>query len=269
MTIATLFADTMATMTATQIAAAASRAAGILLPIGVIEAHGPHLPTGTDAFLATQISQMTRRYATREFLVAPPFYWGINSILRDFTGSFRIRPETARLLLTDVITSLRDTSFAEILLISHHGDLQHNQMILDVVQTLQSAGHPGVRWLYAPAFPKMIERLGMTGDEPVWVKWQPPDLDQFRLTGILGVHADEFETAGMVRYFPDTVDFEALKDLPPTHLDADDLADWRSGGEAARRLTPAGYFGAPNPVDPDLWRYFDLTARAMAAAISV
>ena len=40
------------------------------------------------------------------------------------------------------------------------------------------------------------------------------------------------------------------------------------GGEAARRLTPDGYFGAPNPIDPELWRHFDETARNMAAALS-
>ena len=47
----------------------------------------------------------------------------------------------------------------------------------------------------------------------------------------------------------------------------DDLAEWRKGGDAARRLTPDGYFGAPNPIDPNLWRHYDETARIMAEAI--
>ena len=264
----TLFAGTMAAMTASQVAAAAGRGAGVLLPIGVIEAHGPHLPTGTDAYLATQLCHLTRRYAARELLVAPPHFWGVNGILGGFAGSFDIRPETARLLLTDIIGSLLDNGFQDILLVSHHGDMAHNQVVLAVVRALQDAGHAGVRWLYAPARWRMIERLGLTGAESVWVPWSPtPALDRFKLTGILGVHADEYETAGMVRYFPDLVDYDALRDLPPTRLDTDDLAAWRTGGEAAQRLTPDGYFGAPNPVDPDLWRYFDETARIMAAAL--
>jgi creatinine amidohydrolase len=116
----------------------------------------------------------------------------------------------------------------------------------------------------------MVQRLGMTGSEPVWVPWTPPqELERFRVTGTLGVHADEFETAGIVRYFPETVDFDALRDLPPTKLDADGLAEWRTGGEAARRLTPDGYFGAPNPVDPDLWRFYDETARSMARSVDL
>jgi creatinine amidohydrolase len=267
-----IFSDTMATMTATQLAQAAARKSGVLLPMGVIEAHGPHLPTGTDVLLATQLCQLTRRYAAeagREFIVAPPYYWGINSILGEFAGSFNIRPETAKLLLTDVIDSLLANGFSDILLVSHHGDFRHNVMILEVLREMHAHGRAGVRWLYTPARPKMIARLGITRTEPFWVPWTAgPELERFKVTGILGVHADEYETAGMVRYFPDTVDYDALRDLPPTQLDAADLAAWRTGAEAARRLTPDGYFGAPNPVDPDLWRSFDETARIMAAAIS-
>jgi creatinine amidohydrolase len=72
----------------------------------------------------------------------------------------------------------------------------------------------------------------------------------------------------MVRYFPETVDYAALRSLPPTPLTEQDLPEWRKGGESARRLTPGGYFGAPNPIDPDLWRHYDETAKIMAAAIA-
>ena len=44
----------------------------------------------------------------------------------------------------------------------------------------------------------------------LWVRWEhTPELEAFKLTGDLGVHADEYETAAMVRYFPDTVDYDA------------------------------------------------------------
>lgn len=270
MSVGALFTGTMAEMTATQIGDAARRGAGVLLPIGVIEAHGPHLPTGTDAFIATQLCRLTRAYAApKELLIAPPYYWGINSVLGEFTGSFNIRPETAKLLLADVIGSLLANGFGDILLVSHHGDFAHNVMIREVLEAMHAGGNTGVRWLYAASRWKMIERLGMSGDEPIWVRWDfTPELERFRVTGIFGVHADEYETAAMVRYFPDTVDYEALRDLPPTELTTDDLREWRKGGEAARRLTPDGYFGAPNPVDPELWRHFDETARIMADALT-
>lgn len=267
-----LLRDTMAEMTAPAVAAAAGRDAAVLLPIGVIEAHGPHLPIGTDAYIALQLCRLTQHYAAaqgRETLIAPPYYWGINGVLGEFAGSFRIRAETAAALLTDVIDSLIANAFNDVLIVSHHGDRAHNDMILDVLQKAHIRGLTGVRWLYAPTRWKMIERLGQTGQEPVWVRWEPDaTLGAFRLTGVFGVHADEYETTAMVRYFPETVDFAALRGLLPTALTADDLAEWRQGGEAARRLTPDGYFGAPNPVDPDLWRFYDETARIMAGAIT-
>jgi creatinine amidohydrolase len=272
MPISALFTETMADMTSVQIEAAAKRGEGILLPIGVMETHGPHLPTGTDAYIATQICRLTKRYAAelgKHLLIAPPYYWGITGVLGDFAGSFNIRPETAKLLLNDVIDSLLANGFSEVLLVSHHGDFHHNVMIREVLEQLHARGAVGVRWLYAAARWRLIKRLGLMGNEPYWVPWDfKPELERFQVTGSLGVHADEYETAAMVRYFPETVDFDALQDLPPTQLTLDDLQSWREGGNAPRRLTPAGYFGAPNPVDPNLWRHFDETARIMAAAVA-
>jgi creatinine amidohydrolase len=266
-----LLSHTMAEMTATAVEAAARRGAAVLLPVGVMEAHGPHLPIGTDAYIALQLCRLTQKYAAgrKETLIAPPYFWGINAVLSEFTGSFRIRPETAAALLTDIIDSLAGDGFREVLVVSHHGDRAHNDMILDVLQKAHLRGQTGARWLYAPTRWKMIERLGQTGKEPVWVQWDhEAALDAFKVTGLLGVHADEYETTAMVRYYPETVDFEALRDLEPTRLTLEDLQVWRGGGEAARRLTPDGYFGAPNPVDPDLWRFYDETARIMADAIA-
>jgi creatinine amidohydrolase len=267
-----LFADTIAEMTAPMVAAAARRGAGVLLPIGVMEAHGPHLPTGTDTYIALTLCRLTRRYAAAQgvdLVIAPPYFWGINQVLSAFAGSFRTRPETAAALLQDIIESFLAFGFAEVHLVSHHGDLAHNQMILGVIEMFHDRGHDRVRWLYAPQRWQMFQRLGHTGAEPVWVPWDPPaELARLKTTGILGVHADEYETAAMVRYWPDLVDFDVLQGLEPTRLDRDDLQRWRKGGEEARAVTPDAYFGAPRPIDPDLWRHYDYEARAMAAGIA-
>lgn len=272
MAISALLTETMADMTAVEIEAAVMRGAGVLLPIGVMETHGPHLPTGTDAFIATQLCRLTRTYAAnlgKELVIAPPYYWGITGVLANYAGSFNVRPETAKALLNDVINSLLANRFTEILLVSHHGDFHHNVMVREVLEAKHTQGKSGVRWLYAAARWRLIKRLGLTGTEPYWVPWDfKPELERFQVTGILGIHADEYETAAMVRYFPETVDFDALQNLEPTQLTLEDLEAWRQGGDAPRRLTPDGYFGAPNPVDPNLWRHFDETARIMAVAVA-
>lgn len=272
MTSDSLLAGTMAEMTAPAIVEAVQRGAGVLLPIGVMENHGPHLPIGTDAYLAGALCRLTRRYAAakgRELLIAPPFYWGINHVLSALPFSFRVRPEIAAGLLRDVLDTLVDNGFKDVLLVSHHGDFEHNRMVLAAIEEQQARGRMGVRWLYAPVRWKMFARLGMTGEEPVWVPWQPPaEIDELKTTGMLAIHADEHETAGMVRFHPELVDFDKLRHLPPTDLTLQDLERWRRGGAEAAAVTPDGYFGAPNPIDPELWRHFDLIARAMADAVA-
>jgi creatinine amidohydrolase len=128
--------------------------------------------------------------------------------------------------------------FREVLIVSHHGDRAHNEMVRDVLTSLHAQGRTNARWLYTPFRWRMFERIGQTGREPIWVRWEhTPELEAFKLTGVLGVHADEYETAAMVRYFPDTVDYDALDAAPPTRLTPSDLQRWRAGGESAPPYT--------------------------------
>ncbi len=99
----------MAEMTATAIAAAAERGAIALLPIGVIECHGPHLPVGTDAFIALELARLTRRYAAgmgREGIIAPPYYWGHQRHSRRLPRQFPHSPRDGGGIARDVIKSL-------------------------------------------------------------------------------------------------------------------------------------------------------------------
>ena len=43
-------------LTGPEIAAALARSPRVILPMGSVEQHGPHLPTGTDFFAATAIA---------------------------------------------------------------------------------------------------------------------------------------------------------------------------------------------------------------------
>jgi creatinine amidohydrolase len=69
--------------------------------------------------------------------------------------------------------------------------------------------------------------------------------------------------------FPGTVRAEVIPTLRPTNLVAEDLEEWRKGGDHAKRKTPLGYLGDPAVADPRRGREaFDRDARAMAEAIA-
>ncbi|MCF3141771.1 creatininase family protein [Streptomyces platensis] len=252
-------------LTYPEVEAAADRGACVLLPTGVIEQHGPHLPLGTDAYGAYQLSRLVKSELAQhavEALIAPPVYWGINQVSAAFPGTFRVRSETAVALHTDILDSLATDGFRRIFVINHQGDIAHNRMLLRAVRNQHAKGNTGVV-LLEPDF--IADRLGDEAPAPALASFaMQPLYEDLEMTGELGVHAEEIEGALMMRWFPEIVNYDVMAQLKPTGLDAEDLAEWRKGGEHARRVTPQGYFGAPRPRDPFLWRFHQRMAGAMA-----
>ena len=104
-----IFHGTMADLPYPAVEAAAAAGAGVLVPSGVIEQHGPHLPLGTDAYAAYLLCRrLAEELAARgrQVLIAPPLFWGVNHVSASFAGTFRTRPETAAALHDDVLDSL-------------------------------------------------------------------------------------------------------------------------------------------------------------------
>ena len=75
-----------------------------LLPMGAVEAHGPHLPLGTDNLLAERLA---RRVAERTgALQLPVLPYGQVWSLRRFPGSLHVSNETLIRLIVDIGRSL-------------------------------------------------------------------------------------------------------------------------------------------------------------------
>ena len=263
-----IFADTIVDMTYPEVEAAAKRGAVALLPMGVVEEHGPHLPAGVDVYGSYTLARLLRQELAAqgvEAVVAPPFYWGINGVTAGWPATFRVRTEVAAGLLTDMINTLVEDGFENVFLVNHQGDAAHARMVLQVLGDQHEAGHTGVSWVEDEP---TMKRHGGSADEPHWTMYSlPTEASALKTSGKLGVHAHEVETAMMVRWFPELVNYEALRGLEPTDLTPDDLTEWRKGGEHMRRVTPQGYFGDPRPADPDLWRIYQYRAMGMAAAV--
>ena len=104
-----MFKDTMVNMKWTDVEDYVNKNALVLLPLGVIEEHGPHLCLGTDILIAHIYCLSIKEKLEQEgytVIVAPPFYWGVCQSTDGFIGSFKIRKETAKALLYDILTSL-------------------------------------------------------------------------------------------------------------------------------------------------------------------
>lgn len=91
-----------------------------LLACGANEQHGPHLPTGTDAYLGTEIGVRAARKAGNA-LVAPTIRPGLSEHHMHFAGSFTLSIETFVGLLRDYVSSLARQGFLRVVVFPSHG----------------------------------------------------------------------------------------------------------------------------------------------------
>lgn len=127
-----MFADTLVQMTWPQVQRAAREGALVLVPVGVIEEHGPHIGLGVDSYLVCLHCRRIKgalAASGNKAVIAPPFYWGITDDTSAFPGSFNVRPETMTALITDLCRSLQSWGFQRLVFVNDHGNINHRQTL--------------------------------------------------------------------------------------------------------------------------------------------
>jgi mycofactocin system creatininase family protein len=99
--------------------AATGRSRLLVIPIGSLEQHGPHLPLSTDTRIAMELA--TRLRALRpDLMVAPPLPYGASGEHAEFPGTLLVDHEVLAGFLVELVRSAR-MAFAGVILISAHG----------------------------------------------------------------------------------------------------------------------------------------------------
>ncbi|HMO57490.1 MAG TPA: creatininase family protein [Roseiflexaceae bacterium] len=95
----------------------------VLLPVGAIEQHGPHLPVGTDRMLVAHVAAAAAEQAgaTIPIIVAPVLPFGSSHHHLPFGGTISLATETYYRALCDMIESLVTSGFQRIFLLNGHG----------------------------------------------------------------------------------------------------------------------------------------------------
>ena len=105
-----------------EIAVFADAGAVLLLPIGAVEQHGPHLPLDTDANAVTEIAERAARLLDApKALVLPPIWWGLSPYWLPFPGTLSLRPETILALVSDLGASVARHGFTRMVIVNGHG----------------------------------------------------------------------------------------------------------------------------------------------------
>jgi len=277
----TIFEGTIADMTWIEVDEAAKRKALMLVPVAVIEQHGPHLPLATDTYGAYLLCRKVRDELTAagvEALIAPPYYLGMTPSTRMFPGTIDISRDTMVRALSELLSNLGRFGFKRQFIINHHGDLFHNDALaeavtraraegIDAILTLGGFVGEGVQAAYAQVFgrPMPLPKDAILRVE----ESESTRLARERLTrSSLSVHAEERETSLIMRWFPELIDETGgpVGELEPVLPDAGTLIDAIQGG-LWRQVSPAGYIGDPAVATVENGELYALEATDIAMAI--
>jgi creatinine amidohydrolase len=105
-------------MTTDEVEAALATCRSVVIPFGVMEAHGPHLPLSTDTIQAYDAAKRAAKL-TRVF-VAPPVPYGYCRSLAGHPGTISVSAETMRRLAADILRSMYAQGFRNFILYSGH-----------------------------------------------------------------------------------------------------------------------------------------------------
>ena len=126
------------------------RSAGILIPIGSTEQHGPNGLIGTDAICSEAIA--VRAGDEMDALVAPVISVGMAQHHLAFAGSMTLRPSTIVSVVHDSLTSLARHGFTHFYFVNGHGgNVASLTAAFDEVyadKSLHDGGRPALRCRY-------------------------------------------------------------------------------------------------------------------------
>lgn len=216
----------LAAMTWEEAREAAGLRAVAILPVGALEAHGPHLPLETDVIIAGAMARVgAERLAARgvRAIVLPPLAYTAAPFARGFAGTISLRPETVTATLLDIAAGLAGHGFGTLAIANAHLDPAH-------LGSLDAAGAAIRRDIGLPvACPNLATK-----------PWALRLGDEFRSGAC---HAGQFETSIVLAERPELVR-QTMASLPPV---AASLS--RAIRDGKRSFEEAGgdraYFGYP------------------------
>jgi creatinine amidohydrolase len=106
----------------------------VILPVGTVEAHGPHLPLATDVLIPCSLAE--RLAESLDCLIAPPVYYGVTRSLVAYSGSLTVSPDVFKQYIRGILTSFAKHGFKKAVVINGHGG--HLNELKEVAQEVWS-----------------------------------------------------------------------------------------------------------------------------------
>ena len=209
----------------------------VLLPLGAIEQHGPHLPLLVDWLgaeeLARRVAPHLRRGGFRP-IVLPGLPYGASLLARGFAGTISLSGRTLVAVAAEILDALAAQGFRRFVLANYQADPAHLAAMARIKRRAEL--RRGVRVLFAGFAPAPRTQRAMT---------------HARVTGLLKSptperewHSGEMETSLVLATRPRLVRRRLARRLPPHWID---FRAALAAGKTFREMDASGrgYFGWP------------------------
>ncbi len=185
-------------MTTQEAARARDSGSVVLLPVGSIEPHGPHLPLSTDILIAEETARLAAarlEAAGVRTLILPSFVFSTVEFSEGFAGATGLSAESAGRALAEILASILIQGFRAVVAVNAHLEPAH-------IAALRASIEEAAR--------------RAAGRQPVF-----PDITRRALAARLteefrsgACHAGRYETSLVMAVRPDLVEEEIRKSLP-------------------------------------------------------
>ena len=215
-----------------------------ILPVGMLEEHGPHLPIGSDTLgVLYEADGMAKRVSRQlpqwQVVMMPPIHYGesgANEIAGRFVhpGTYGIRHSTVRALVADIGAQVAQNGFRWIFVVTGHGAPTHGVAVNDACDFVTETF--GANMLHLSGLFRADPEMQSRGRAMAQKHYSATEIASFGMD----VHAGVAETSGNLALRPELVD-PAYKKLPAL------VGKTREELYAAAR-TPGwqGYLSAPS-----------------------
>jgi creatinine amidohydrolase len=113
----------------------------VLLPVGSLEQHGPHLPLDTDTVTAFEVCRRIGQRLPGQVVVLPPVYYTPAELSMEFSGTVDIRPTVFIDYLYDICVSMVKHGFRRMIMVSGHG---LNPPFMNIVSQMVTNRHDAI-----------------------------------------------------------------------------------------------------------------------------
>ena len=204
----------------------------VMIPLGALEQHGPHLPLDTDALIAEAVAD---RAAQRvgECMVAPCIPVGASSHHLAFPGTASFSDATLGSVLVEVIQTLVGHGFRGAYLVTGHAG--NVGAMASATGELDAADRSRV--VSFDDWPAQREAIHQAAEAQLGLDRE-----------LVGTHGGHFETSIMLAIAPDRVD---MASAVAGHVGPASSASAKLRSEGMAALSPVGIIGDPRGASAD------------------